>query len=126
MGRTTAEEVRQIMDDEIDITDTKIDAFIVGANAMVTELLGTDTTITDTLKEEIERWLTAHQIASTLERMVSKMGGGPAPSMEFTGRWGEGLSSTPYGQHVLVLDSTGKMRNAGKRPARITAVESFE
>ncbi len=125
MARTTAVEVRQIMDQNITITDSNIDAFIIGANALVTAVFKNDTTITTTLKEEIERWLAAHMIADTVERMLSKAKGGPA-EVTYTGKWGKGLDSTPYGQTAMNLDPTGKLRalTTGKIVS-IFAVTSF-
>ena len=51
--RVTATEVKQIID--TDLLDTVVDAFILGANVTVTEVLGSDTSITDAHKKEIER-----------------------------------------------------------------------
>lgn len=125
MPRTTATEVRQIMDQNITITDTNIDAFIIGANALVTEVFKNDTTLTATLKEEIERWLTAHMIASTVERMPAKAKGGPA-EVTYTGKWDMGLESTPYGQQAMALDTTGKLRALTTgRAVKVLAVTSF-
>ena len=124
MARTTAAEVKQILDDS-SLTDTEVDAFITGANALVTEVLGDDTTITDILKEEIERWLTAHMISTTRERMAAEEGAGGA-KIKYTGQYGENLSSSPYGQMVITLDATGKMAALGGKSASVTAITSFE
>ncbi len=124
MGRTTATEVKQIL--ETDILDADVDAYIIGANALVTNVLGTDTTLSATLKEEIERWLTAHMIALSRELQPAKEGGGPAPSITYQGQWGKMLELTSYGQMVLALDTTGKMKAAtGSAGAKIRAITSF-
>ena len=127
MARTTPAEVRLIMDNltEADLSNTIIDTYILGANALVTKILGDDTTIGAVLMEDIERWFTAHMIASTRWRLASKEKVGQA-SVEYTGEWKQDLSSTPYGQTVKLLDTTGKMSNIGKRAASIFAVTSFE
>ena len=123
--RTTPDEVRLIME-ETTITDAVIDKFILGASALVDNVLGSDTTLSATLKEEIETWLTAHMIASTLERMPAKMGGGPSPEITYTGRWDKGLDSTPYGQQVMTLDPTGKMKATSESSGTfLRAVRSF-
>ena len=109
MARTTATEVRQIMDQAITITDPNIDAFIAGANALVTKIYENDTQLGNTLKEQIEMWITAHMIASTVERMPAKAKGGPA-EVTYTGKWGYDLTSTSYGQTAMTLDFTGKLR----------------
>jgi len=120
--RTTATEVKQILD--TDLSDTIVDAYILGASAVVDEVLGSDTTISSTLKEEIERWLAAHMIAATREQQASEEGAGGA-KIKYQGVTGKGLEATMYGQQVLAMDTTGKMRKLSGRAASITAVTSF-
>lgn len=122
MSRTDADAVKQIID--TDLTDTEIEAFIAGATEVVTEVIGSDTTLSSELKTEIERWLTAHMIASTREQQLSKTKAGPAEAT-FQGKTGMGLDSTLYGQTVKVLDTTGKFAALGGKGASITAVGSF-
>ena len=121
--RVTATEVKQIMDD-IDLSTTIIDVYIKSANTFVNTVLGDGTT--DILKE-IERWLTAHMIASTRERMALKETAGTA-SVTYTGVYGEALKSTSYGQMVLTLDTTGSFAalSAGSKFASIYAIKSFD
>jgi len=121
MGRVTATEVKEILDNS-SLTDTIVDAYILGANALVNSALGTGESA---LLTEIERWLAAHMIASSRERMAQKEGAGGA-YIEYTGKSGEELSSTPYGQMVLTLDTTGAMASLGLKKASIKAVESFD
>jgi hypothetical protein len=123
MARVTATEVKAIMDNCL-LTDTTVNTFILAANKLVTKIFGYSTT-EDSMYKEIERWLSAHLIASTLERTTSIEKLGDA-SVTFTGKWGEGLKSTPYGQMVLLLDTSGELANAGKAAASITAVISFD
>lgn len=122
MARTTATEVKEILDTDLD--DSIVEAFIVGANALVTEVLG-ETDLGDTLLEEIERWLTAHMIASTRKRMAAEEGAGGA-YIKYTGKFDKNLASTPYGQQALVLDATGNMAKLGTKAARLIAVTSFD
>lgn len=124
MARTTASKVKEILNTSLSVT--KINAFITAANALVTNTLGTDTTLGDTLKEEIERWLTAHLIVSARERQGIKEGAGGA-EITYQGKTGIGLDSTMYGQNVKVLDTTGRMAalSSGKA-VLLTAVTSFE
>ena len=121
--RVTATEVKAIMDN-CQLTDSIINTFIIAANKLITKIFGYSAT-EDSIYKEFERWLTAHLIASTLERTTSieKLGDG---SVTFTGKWGEGLKSTPYGQMLLLLDTSGLLANAGKMAASITAVISFD
>ena len=123
MARTSAAEVKQILSTSLD--DTIVEAFIAGATEVITEVLGDDTTITDALKAEIERWYTAHMIASTREQQSSKEEAGSA-KVTYQGQTGAGLSSTFYGQQVLIMDTTGKMASLGGKSASIYAVTSFD
>jgi len=84
-----------------------------------------DNTLGSVVLEEVERWLTAHMIASTTWRTSKSEKVGDV-SIEYTGVFKENLSSTPYGQMVLTLDFTGKMGNLGKKKASIYGVTSFE
>lgn len=121
-ARVTVAEVKAILDAS-ELTDPVIDSFILGAHALVNSVFG-DTDVT-ALTKEIERWLTAHLIATTVERMAEKEGAGGA-SITYTGKYGENLSSSPYGQMVLTLDQSGKMVGLGKQNASIFAVPSFD
>lgn len=118
--RVTATEVKSIIDTSL--ADSVVDVYIGSANAMVNDVLGTGTT---SILKEIERWLTAHMISLTRERMAAKEGAGGA-EIEYVGKTGEGLSSTPYGQMVLELDDTGAMAALGRKKAFIRAVTSFD
>jgi hypothetical protein len=124
-ARVTAAEVKAIMPVNNPPSDSVINSFITGATNLVDNVLGSDTTLSDDLKKEIERWLTAHLISITLKRMASEEGAGGA-NIKYAGEWGRGLSSSPYGQTVLVLDSTGKMATLDSKGAKIIAITSFE
>jgi len=123
-NRVTAAEVKQIMD-SCTTSDPIVNVFIGAANEMVSSVYATDTTMTTTMLKEVERWLSAHMIASTIHRTTSEEKLGEA-SVKYTGYWSQGLSSTPYGQMVLTLDVTGKFANYGKRSATIEAIKSFD
>jgi hypothetical protein len=125
MARTTIADVKYILDDT-DLTDATITSFINGANVFVTATL-TGKSLTDELLAEIERWVTAHMIASTVERMALKEGAGGA-EITYTGKWGEGLASTPYGQMAINLDTSNTLMSIkeGKRTATSRAITSFE
>jgi hypothetical protein len=119
--RVTVTEVKEIMDN-ISLSSAVVNAYITSANTLVNSALGTGST--DKLKE-VERWLAAHMIACTRERMAVKEEAG-GTKIEYTGKYGEALSSTPYGQMVLLLDTTGFMASLAFRPVRIMAVTSFK
>lgn len=123
MARTTATAVKQIL--TTSLTDTVVEAYIDDASAMVDEVFEDDTDIGSTLLTAIEKWLTAHMIASTQERFGKEEGAGGA-YIKYTGVYGEGLRSTPYGQMVMNLDTTGLMAATGGKGATIKAIHSFE
>lgn len=108
--RTTAQEVRDVLDNT-ELIDSQIEAYITSAEVLVTQVLGT--TLDESVLAEIERWLTAHMIASTRERQAKKEEAGTA-KIEYNGQFKGGLESTTYGQMVLLLDTTGAMANASK------------
>lgn len=124
MARVITDEVFDIMESDVTVTASAVTAMITAASALVDSVFATDTTIGTTLLKEIERWLTAHMLASTLTRTTSKERLGDA-EVSYTGTWGKFLESTPYGQMVLTLDVTGKMAKAGKMGATMYAVKSF-
>ena len=123
MARVTIAEVQSILPTN-SLTDAVVTSFITGATALVDSAIGDSTELSTDLKKEIERWLTAHMISGTLERMAESEGAGGA-SIKYTGTYGQNLASTPYGQMVLTLDTTGKMASLGKKTASMYAVTSF-
>jgi len=124
MARTTVDEVKEIMDNTA-LDDAQITPYITVANTIVTDELGSSSELTDDKLEEIERWLTAHLIAITRERITKQEKLGDA-SVTYTGAFGSGLDSTPYGQMVRILDVSGILGNLGKRVISIKAITSFE
>ena len=124
-ARTTYAEVIQILESTTGLTETIVNAYIAGATELVDEVLGSDTTITSALKEQIEMWLTAHMISLTRNRMAASEGAGGA-SITYVGKTGMALDSTPYGQMVKTLDSTGKFAALGGKKMSIYAVTSFD
>ena len=122
--RITAVEVRQIMEN-CTVDEQIIDAFIVGANELITNIFAGDSTVSPKLLKELEKWLTAHMLAVTIQRTAAEEEIMDA-RVKWTGYWGQKLLSTSYGQTVLILDYTGKMAKAGKASASMNAVKSFD
>ncbi len=119
MVRTTIADVRVIITTEM--VDNSITSYITGANLFVTQALGTSG-LSESLLAEIERWITAHMIAVSQERMAQTEGAGGA-SITYLGEYARGLSSTPYGQMAMTLDSTGTLATLeGKRPVNMIAL----
>lgn len=124
MTRATSDDVLEIMGRSTSGT-VNVSAFIASANLIVTKAFTGDTTVTEELLTEIEKWYTAHMLASTVWRQVEEEKIGDA-TIKFAGKTGMKLDYTSYGQMVLQLDHTGKMESViGKRKWRITAIKSF-
>jgi hypothetical protein len=99
MARTTETEVKQIID--TDLTDEQVAPFVTTANVLVTDVLAGQG-YGENLLHEIEKYLAAHLLTARDPR-VSKEKVGTAEAT-YQGKFGEGLKSTTYGQHVLLLD----------------------
>lgn len=110
--------VKEIID--TDLTDPRIQAFIDGANQIVTKVLGSEG-LTEALLKEIERWLSAHYIAATFERQAIHEVAGPA-EQKFSDVFKSGLDSTTYGQTAKSLDPTGGLSNLGMKTVSIIAI----
>jgi len=122
--RAKVSDVDMIMDLDSSFPDRKIEAFIYSANALVDERLG-DTDLSSRILFEIERWLTAHLIKVSIER-VSKKEEAKGAAIEYAGDFsGRGLESTQYGQTVIELDTTGKMKSLGEKQVMINAIKQF-
>lgn len=124
MARVTATEVKEIMDGAT-VEDTTVDAFITAANLVITDVFEYDTDTSTALKTELEKWLTAHMLAMTLEKTTQQEQVGEA-SVKYTGLFGRGLDSSPYGQMLKVLDVSGRLANLGKRKVTVYAIPNFD
>lgn len=124
MARVTAGEVKLIMDN-CTLDNLKIDAYIVGAHNFINTVFAEDAVTTVATLKELERWFTAHMIASTSQRISTEEEVGDA-RIKYAGKWEEQLKGTPYGQMVLTIDTSGKVGRAGKLAASIIAIKSFE
>ena len=122
--RVTPAEVKEIMDN-CTTSDSIVNTFITGASAVIDKVFSGDTTMSDAMLKEIERWFTAHMIASTLSRTTSDEKLGDA-QVTYTGKWAMGLDSTPYGQMCLTLDISGKLRRLGKQNVSLFAIPNFD
>ena len=118
MSRVTGDEVKEIIDTTL--TASQITPFITAANITVTSALSS-TSLTAVAKKEIERWYAAH-LVYIRDPHLKKEKIGDAEDTRHVGELGKGLKSTPYGQVVLDLDTTGNMSNLGKRQSKIEAI----
>jgi len=122
MARVTPAEVLLILPDS-ELAESVISAFITSASNLVDNVL--TEYLPDTLLTEVEKWLTAHMITSTVERMATREGAGGA-EIYYTGKYGQNLTSTPYGQMVLSLDPSGRMAALGGKTVTMIAIKSFD
>ena len=122
-NRVNPDEVKEII--STTQTDQVIEAHITASNLMVTKHLGSSTDISDALRKEIERWLTAHLLACGVERKA-KSEGVEAANITYQGETGKGLDASLYGQQVKLLDPTGILAEVvGAKQAWAYAVTSF-
>ena len=119
-NRTTVARVLTILG-ETDISEIDIESYIGASNTFTTAQLGTST-LGDLVLEEIERWMTAHMISVSRQRMGKKEEAGSA-KIEYIGIYGSMLNSTPFGQMVVSLDTTGKMAAIGKKTASFNSIK---
>lgn len=116
--RVTPNEVKEIIDTEL--TDARITAFITGANAVVDNNL-LNRNLEDATLKEIERWLSAHYIAHSIERQAIQEKAGPV-EQRFSDVFGKFLESTTYGQTASTLDPTGTLSNLGMKKVNFKAI----
>jgi hypothetical protein len=121
MSRVEPHEVKEV----IETSRVDLEAFIEGANCLVTEVLG-GKGLSATRLKEIERWLAAH--------LVSQAGTDSTPGQVVEEQIGEtrrrfsenqisdNLSTTRFGQMALMLDTTGLLAGLGRTTARFTVV----
>jgi len=123
--RTNVDDVSNILDDTALDTDI-IESYINSANVFVTATLGTKG-LGDAVLEEIEKWLSAHMISVTRERVAKEAGAGGA-YIKYAGSWGAGLLGSTYGQMAISLDTSGTLINIakGKSTAWVYAIPNFD
>jgi len=121
MARTTAEEVKQIID--TDLSNSIITAFIEDASALVDELFEDETEIGTSLLARIEKWIAAHFVAIRDPRIKTEKIGDASVTYRGSVGAGKGLEFTPYGQQALLLDPTGRLKSIGTKRATFKAVD---
>jgi len=115
MARVISGEVKEIIDTDIDVGP-----FVKAANLVVTEVLGS-TSLSDDLLKEIERWFSAHLVAIRDQKPARERV--DDTEVYYQGETGFGLDSTLYGQQVVLLDTTGRMKNIGKKSVVFNAID---
>lgn len=124
--RVTNEDVLNIMDVTASETDkVKIDTMITTANLIINKVFENDTIMSEELLTECEKYLAAHIAALTIFRSTSQEKIGDV-TLIFTGKWGDKLNSTPYGQMLLTMDISGKLAATGKEAIEMYAIPNFD
>lgn len=113
MARTSASTVQSILGDNYD-GSTDVSPFIDTATAVVDRLsaLDTDSVLSASVLELIERWLAAHYYAH-MDQLKASEGRGKS-NADYQGQYGMDFKGTKYGQAALGLDFTGNLASLGK------------
>lgn len=109
MARVTDDDVREVIELEAD----DLDAFISVAHELVNEVC-TSPVLTEKLKFEIERWLSAHFAAVADPRTFIEKA--DEVSIHYQTKLGLNLQVTHWGQQAIAIDISGALAalNAGR------------
>jgi len=123
--RTTVDKVTEILEVDAERNEDVVISFINSANVFVTATLGSKG-LSAALLAEIERWMAAHMITSTIERQAKQEAAGGA-SISYAGDWGPGLMSTTYGQTAVAMDTSLTLSAIakGRSAPSMKAITSF-
>lgn len=104
MSLTTVAAVRAIIDYDQTLI-TSITSFINDASDLVEEVIGSS--LSDTMKEKVERYLAAHFIGITDPRVESEQV--KTLRTTYQVKLSEGLGITHYGTMAMMFDTSGKL-----------------
>ena len=97
------------------MSDGQLEAFLLTADTVVTNNLGSTDLSTEELKQ-IEKYLAAH-FACMRDPIPLRSKVGDSEQVSFplsvTTAFGQGLRITPYGQQVLAIDRSGVLAKLG-------------
>lgn len=99
---------------------TDLTPFITAANEVVTDKLGV-TDLSALRLKEIERWMAAHFIAQS-ELQVASESISKASVTYLAKNYGEGLSSSTFGQVCISLDTTNTLVDLAKNKPHIQSL----
>jgi len=117
--RTNVDDVKDIINTALG--DDTINAFIVTSSIVVDGIdANTDCNLSDERLEEIEKYLTAHIIQLTQERLTTSERVGEAQESYSLAPLGKGLEGTGYGQMALMLDTCGLLIGEANAKRRVT------
>lgn len=104
MALTTVDAVAKIIDYDTTLI-TSITSFINDASDLVEAVIGSS--LNDTMKEKVERYLAAHFIAITDPRIDSEKVKTLSTTYQF--KLSDGLGITHYGTMAMAFDTSGKL-----------------
>jgi hypothetical protein len=121
----TEDDVKELMQDS-SLSESYITSVLTTVDRILSKVYEYYTgTIGTGLLTEIQKYYAAHIIASTTQRIGAEEQVGEA-RIKYIGKWDVGFNSTPYGQILLALDTSGLIAKSALRTASIYAVKSFE
>lgn len=104
MALTTSAAVAKIIDYDTTLIPS-LTPFIDDAADLVNEVIGTS--LSDTMKEKVERYLTAHFVAITDPRIKAEQV--KTLRNEYQVKLSDGLGITHYGTMAMTMDTSGKL-----------------
>lgn len=122
-NRVVAADVTAILDNTA-LTDVEVEVYITSANALVNQALS-GAGLSETILKEIERYVAAHLISVTRERVAEREGAGGA-FINYTGKYGGGLESTGYGQTAIAMDTTGQLAALSGKAVEMFAITGYD
>lgn len=116
----SVDDVKKILD--TNIADASITAYITTAG-MIIDMAYEGDAIADDYRDEMQKWLTAHLIASTQSYPVTKEEADGVAVTYQAMQTGKGLEMTAYGQHVLMMDIKGKLSGIMGKKASMRTIK---
>lgn len=125
MSNVTPALIKLILPDT-ELEDINLQAFITSAERYLTAT-SVEVSVDATTFDELVKWLTAHFITSTVERLAISEKAGPT-EQKFANVYSQNLASTPYGQIAITLDYSGILSqiSQGKRIVSLFAIPEGE
>lgn len=113
----TADDVREIMGGDTNLTDGQIQAMMNSAYYLISPLSGElGDCGGDAAFDTILLYVAAHLITLPEQQVKSEKIGGEA-SVSYWGQAGMGLNGSKYGQMALAMDCSGKLASLGLKEA---------
>ncbi len=122
MARITGDQVKEII--ETEYTGDQLEPFIIAANHIVNSYLSGQG-LGESLLAEIERWLAAHLIASSIDPREQETRIGTV-QVNVEGVTGMGLKFSRYGQQAMILDPTGILRQTDHPRAKFKSISEYD